>query len=211
MIARLTGQLEMVGENRAVIAAGPLAYEVMVSPVTADELRPRIGQTVTLYTLDYFDGNPAHGQQMSPRLVGFMAETEKRFFLRYISVQGIGIAKGLRSLVLPIARIAQAIESRNVEFLQELPGIGERTAEKMIAELRGRLDEFAVTAGGRPPAEEPESKREAVVVLLSLGLQRPEASARVDAAYERLGDKATVEALVREAFHQGPAAHGRVT
>ncbi|MCX5656008.1 MAG: helix-hairpin-helix domain-containing protein [Planctomycetota bacterium] len=206
MIARLTGQLELVSENRAVVAAGPLAYEVMVAPVTADDLRPLVGRTVTLHTLEYFDGNPAYGQ-MAPRLVGFMTETEKQFFMKYISVQGIGIAKGLRSLVLPAGRVAQAIESRDARALSELPGIGRRTAEKIIAELCGKLGDFAaVAAGWRPLSEEPESKREAIVVLMSLGLARPEASARVDAATERLGEKAAVEALVREAFHQGPAA-----
>jgi Holliday junction DNA helicase RuvA len=106
MIARLTGQLELVGENRAVIAAGPLAYEVMVAPVTVDELRRRLGQVVTLHTLEYFDGNPAYGQ-MVPRLVGFLTEMEKRFFVRYVSVQGIGIAKGLKSLVMPEINMGQ--------------------------------------------------------------------------------------------------------
>ena len=206
MIARLSGQLELVSENRAVIAAGPMAYEALVAPVTADDLRPLVGRTVTLHTLEYFDGNPAYGQ-MVPRLVGFLTETEKQFFMKYISVQGIGIAKGLRSLVMPVGRVAQAIESRDVRTLSELPGIGRRTAEKMIAELCGKLGDFAaVAAGGRPLAEEPESKREAIVVLMSLGLARPEAAARVDAAIERLGEKAAVEQIVREAFHQGPAA-----
>ena len=205
MIARLTGQLESVADNRAVVAAGPVAYEVMVAPVTSDQLRALVGRQVTLHTLEYFDGNPAYGQ-MVPRLVGFLTEIEKRFFVRYVSVQGIGIAKGLRSLVMPVGRIAGAIEGRDASLLAELPGVGRRTAEKIIAELCGKLDEFAVAAGGRPAAEEPESKREAIGVLMSLGLQRPEAAARVDSAYERLGEKATVEALVREAFHQGPAA-----
>jgi len=204
MIARLSGQLELVTENRAVVAAGPVAYEVMVAPVTADDLRPRAGQRITLHTLEYFDGNPAYGQ-MVPRLVGFLTETDKRFFVRYISVQGIGIAKGLRSLVRPVGQIAQAIESRDVRYLSDLPGIGKRTAEKIVAELCGKLDEFAAAAGARPAVAEPESKVEAISVLMSLGLQRPEASARVDAAYERLGEKATVEQIVREAFHQGPA------
>jgi len=207
MIARISGQLERIDEGRAVVAAGPVAYEVMVAPVTADELRPLAGRTVSLHTLEYFDGNPAYGQ-MVPRLVGFLTETDKRFFTRYVSVQGIGISKGLKSLVRPVGQIAQAIESRDVRYLSELPGIGRRTAEKMIAELCGKLDEFAVAASGRPAAEEPESKVEAITVLMQLGLQRPEAAARVDAAYERLGDKAAVEALVREAFRQGPAAPG---
>lgn len=206
MIARITGLLESLAEGRAVVAAGPVAYEVLVAPVTAEELRPHLGRTVTLHTLEYFDGNPAYGQ-MVPRLVGFLTETDRRFFVRYVSVQGIGIAKGLKSLVMPASRIAGAIESRDVSALAELPGIGRRTAEKMIAELCGKLDEFA-TAADRRAAEEPESKREAVVVLMSLGLARPEAAARVDAAYDRLGPKAAVEELVREAFHAGPAATG---
>jgi len=204
MIARLSGQLELVTENRAVVAAGPVAYEVMVAPVTADDLRPLVGRQATLHTLEYFDGNPAYGQ-MVPRLVGFLTETDKRFFIRYVSVQGIGISKGLRSLVRRVPEIAQAIESRDARYLSELPGIGKRTAEKIIAELCGKLDEFAAAAGARPGGAEPESKVEAISVLMSLGLQRPEASARVDAAYERLGEKASVEQIVREAFHQGPA------
>ncbi len=194
-----------MGENRAVVAAGPLAYELSVAPVTADQLRPLAGRQVTLHTLEYFDGNPAYGQ-MVPRLVGFLTETEKRFFVRYVSVQGIGISKGLKSLVQPVAQVARAIEARDARYLSELPGIGRRTAEKIIAELCGKLDEFAIGATGRPAAEEPESKLEAITVLMSLGLQRPEAAARIDTAYERLGEKATVEALVRQAFHQGPAA-----
>ena len=60
--------------------------------------------------------------------------------------------------------------------------------------------------GGRAWGDEPESKREAASVLMSLGLARPEAVERVDAAYERLGDEADVEQLVREAFHQGPTS-----
>jgi holliday junction DNA helicase RuvA len=209
MIARLTGQLERVDENRTVVSAGAVAYEVMVAPVTAEQLRPQVGRQVTMHTLEYFDGNPAYGQ-MVPRLVGFLSETEKRFFVKYISVQGIGIAKGLRSLVLPVGQIALQIESRDAKALSELPGIGRRTAEKIIAELCGKLDEFALAVAGAaaPRTQEPPSKVEAASVLMSLGLQRPEALARVDAAYERLGDAATVEQLVREAFHQGPATPG---
>jgi Holliday junction DNA helicase RuvA len=205
MIARITGQLEAVAADRVVVAAGPLSYEILVAPVTADDLRPRMGRSITLHTLQYFDGNPAYGQ-MAPRLVGFLTETDKRFFVRYISVQGIGIGKGLRSLVLPVGQIAGAIESRDARFLSQLPGIGRRTADKIVAELCGKLEEFAVTAAGRPVAAEPESKREAASVLVSLGLARPEATARVDAAYERLGSEASIEDLVREAFHQGPSA-----
>ncbi len=206
MIARISGQLESLADDRVVIAAGPVAYEVLVAPVTADELRPLLGRQVTLHTLEYFDGNPAYGQ-MVPRLIGFLSETERRFFVRYVSVQGIGIAKGLRSLVMPVGRIAEYIESRDAAALSQLPGIGRRTADKIIAELCGKLDEFAVAAGsGRALREEPESKREAVTVLMSLGLARPEAVERVDAAYERLGDDAGVEQLVRESFHQGPTS-----
>ncbi len=206
MIARISGQLESLADDRVVVAAGPVAYELLVAPVTADDLRPLLGRQVTLHTLEYFDGNPAYGQ-MVPRLIGFLSETERRFFVRYVSVQGIGIAKGLRSLVMPVGRIAEYVESRDAAALSQLPGIGRRTADKIIAELCGKLDEFAVAvAGGRAGGEQPESKREAVTVLMSLGLARPEAVERVDAAYERLGEEAGVEQLLREAFHQGPTS-----
>ena len=205
MIARISGQLETVADDRAVVAAGPVAYEVLVAPTTADGLRPHLGRQVTLHTLQYFDGNPAYGQ-MAPRLVGFLTETEKRFFVLYVGVQGIGIGKGQKSLAMPVERIAAAIEARDARTLAGLPGIGRRTADKIVAELCGRLDEFAIAAAGRPGAEEPESKQEAVAVLISLGLARPEAADRVDAAYQRLGADADVEALVREAFHQGPTS-----
>ena len=205
MIARVSGQLEEVRDDRVLVSAGALAYEILVAPVTADDLRPRLGQRVILHTLEYFDGNPAYGQ-MVPRLAGFLSETEKRFFIRYVSVQGLGVAKGLKSLVVPVGEIAARIESRDAARLAELPGIGRRTAEKIIAELVGKLDEFALAAGAERRSEEPESKREAVAVLVQLGLARPEAMERVDAAFERLGADAGVEALVREAFHQGPAA-----
>jgi len=205
MIARVSGQLEEVRDDRVLVSAGALAYEILVAPVTADDLRPRLGQRVILHTLEYFDGNPAYGQ-MVPRLAGFLSETEKRFFIRYVSVQGLGVAKGLKSLVVPVGEIAARIEARDAARLAELPGIGRRTAEKIIAELVGKLDEFALAAGAERRSEEPESKREAVAVLVQLGLARPEAMERVDAAFERLGADAGVEALVREAFHQGPAA-----
>ena len=204
MIARVSGQLEEVRDDRVILSAGALAYEILVAPVTADDLRPRLGRRITLHTLEYFDGNPAYGQ-MVPRLAGFLSETEKRFFIRYVSVQGLGVAKGLKSLVVPIGEIAGRIESRDAARLAELPGIGRRTAEKIIAELVGKLAEFALAAAERG-AEVPESKREAGAVLLQLGLARPEAMERVDAAFERLGKEASVEQLVREAFHQGTTA-----
>jgi len=203
MIARIAGQLESLTDDRAVIAAGHVAYEVLVAPVTADDLRPHLGRQVTLHTLEYFDGNPAYGQ-MVPRLVGFLTETEKRFFMRYVGVQGIGIGKGLKSLAIPVPQIATAIEARDAATLATLPGIGRRTADKIVAELAGKLDEFAVTTAGRAAGPETEAKREAVGVLVQLGLARPEAAERVDAAFERLGAEASVESIVREAFHLGP-------
>ncbi len=205
MIARVSGQLEEVRQDRVIVSAGAVAYEILVAPVTADDLRPHLGQRVVLHTLEYFDGNPAYGQ-MVPRLAGFLSETEKRFFIRYVSVQGLGVAKGLKSLVVPVGEIAARIEARDAARLAELPGIGRRTAEKIIAELVGKLDEFALAARAEGAGEVPESKREAVAVLLQLGLARPEAMERVDAAFERLGAKASVEHLVREAFHQGTTA-----
>ena len=108
--------------------------------------RPIVGRTVTLHTLEYFDGNPAYGQ-MVPRLVGFLSETDKRFFVKYVSFQGSASPRACGACCCRWARSPGNRVARR-PGLSDLPGIGRRTAEKIIAELCGKLDEFAVAAGG---------------------------------------------------------------
>jgi Holliday junction DNA helicase RuvA len=158
-----------------------------------------------LFTLQYIEGNTSFGN-LAPRLVGFLSEAERNFFLAFFKLPGIGVSKGLKSMTIPTAEIAAAIESRNVAGLSKLPGVGRRTAEKAIAELNGKLKSFYT--GRLEPAAVPAEtgiQAEAIEALMQLGYRRPEAEdlvARTLAA----GSKAeTAVKLVQDCFRHATA------
>ena len=83
-------------------------------------------------------------RQPKPVLIGFNLEAEREFFQYFISVEDIGPLKAVKALNVPIREIARAIESKNVDALKQLKGIGNRTAQKIIATLEGKMDKFAL-------------------------------------------------------------------
>lgn len=210
MIARIRGTLSEVRPNSVYLDLDDLTYQVQVPAVNLQNLQSRIGQRITLHTLQYIEGNSAFGNQV-PRLAGFLTEKERDFFLRFIGVQGLGMNKGLRAMTLPVGEIAAAIEMRDAATLSKLPGIGKRTAEKMIAELHGKLGEFgtleqlASGAGNRPKpagAVAPEIEAEAVAALIQMGFRRGEAEEAVGRAAASLGKADSVEQLVQQCFRK---------
>lgn len=200
MIARIRGTVGEVRATSVLLDVDDLTYEVLVPAVTLPELKARLGQRVTLYTLQYIEGNTAFGN-LAPRLAGFLTEVERDFFLQFIKVPGIGIAKGLRSMTVPTADIAAAIEARNIVALSQLPGIGRRTAEKAVAELNGKLTGFH--AGRLEPAAVPVEtgvQAEAVNALMQLGYRRPEAEDLVGRTLAAGSKAESVEKLVQDCF-----------
>jgi len=200
MIARIRGTVSELRPGSALLEVDDLTYEVLVPAVSAPQLKARLGQRATLFTLQYIEGNASFGN-LAPRLVGFLTEAERDFFLLFVTVQGIGIMRGLRAMTMPIEDIAGAIESRNVVALTQLPGIGRRTAEKVIAELNGKLQGFhrgrlepvpAMPAGG--------FQQQAVEVLTSLGYRRSEAEDLVGRTIAAGSKADSAETLVQDCF-----------
>jgi Holliday junction DNA helicase RuvA len=204
MIARIRGTVGEVRPNSVYIEVDDLTYEVLVPAVSLPELQTRIGQRVTLHTLQYVEGNTSFGN-LVPRLIGFLTEAERDFFLRFITVPSIGISKGLKAMTMPIADIAGAIEARNAAVLSQLPGIGKRTAEKAIAELHGKLEGFHV--GGAVPAATPAAQgvqAEAVDALMALGYRRGEAEDLIGRTLAAGARAESVEQLIQDCFrHSG--------
>jgi len=200
MIARIRGTIGEVRRTGVLMDVDDLTYEVLVPAVSLPDLQARLGQRVTLFTLEYIEGNASFGQ-MVPRLVGFLTEPERDFFLRFITVPGIGVSKGLKSITIPTADIAAAIEARNVAALSQLPGIGRRTAEKAIAELNGKLQEFHV-GRGEPAAVAVATglQAEAVEALMQLGYRRSEAEDLVGRTLAAGSKADTAERLVQDCF-----------
>jgi len=197
MIAKIEGELVKLDTDSCLVQVGAVGYEVMLPSYCVSALSGRIGSDVTLCTMEYYEGTLGGGN-LVPRMVGFLNAGERDFFTKYISVKGMGIKKGLRSLSIPIATIASAIENGDDKTLVSLPAIGGRMAQQIIAELKGKLQSFAV---GAEPARSTEAgfkpfQIEALEILIAWGEKRAEAMELVEMACRKHPDIKSAEALV---------------
>ena len=200
MIARIIGRLEQVTDTAALIdVGGGLWYEVHVPACEIDRLGRSVGREIVLHTIHYLEGDPSRGAQQ-PRLVGFASETDRDFFRLFTTVKGIGIRRGLRALVRPPAEVAAAIAAKDAKFLVALPEIGKRTAEHIIAELAGRVDELAGEMVPAGQAELPEAAAEEQAVLIQLGERRPDAAALVERVLAVAPELDTPEAIIQQVY-----------
>ena len=108
MIARIAGRLEEIADGLALIdVGGGLWYEALVAACDVERLSRRMGQDVVLHTIHYLEGDPSHGQ-VTPRLIGFVAEADRDFFRVFTTVKGIGVRKALGGSVL---RVMEEVEA----------------------------------------------------------------------------------------------------
>ncbi len=185
MIKRVSGVLERVEPTGVELSLGHAVHEVLVPELVRRGLQAKLGQTVTLHTLEFLEGNPTRGN-MVPRLVGFLTEVEREFFELICEVDGVGVRKALRAIVRPVGEIATAIEEQDAAMLSTLPGIGAATAERMIAKLRRRMPKFALLVAREAPdqAGPADVLAETFDVLRSLGHSDTEARRLVDGLRE---------------------------
>jgi len=204
MISALTGQLRQVEDDRVHVQAGPVLYELLVPAADIDTLRKSIGDEVVLHTIFYLEGDATRGN-LEPRLIGFLRPDDRRFFERFTTVKGIGPKTALKALTEPVAQIAHAIETKDVRYLLRLKGIGKRTAELIIAQLAGKLEDFAVAYAGKPAAavpRRPDFEEDAIEALMRLGEQRPVAERLLERALNSHPDLDDPAELVREMLRQ---------
>jgi len=162
MIARLTGEIAEKEPDRIVLLLGGLGLDVQI-PLSTFEHLPEAGSEVSLET-------HLHVREDALQLFGFLTRAEKDLFLRLTGVSGIGpkLALGILSSA-SVDQLRLAIESEDVATLSRLPGLGKKTAGKLILELKGKLPE---PISGE--AETPSGKvfDEAVSALLNLGYRK---------------------------------------
>lgn len=197
MIARIEGKLVKLGTDSALVQVGALGYEILLPGYCVNALSGKIGSDIALCTMEYYEGTP-HGGSFTPRMVGFLSDSERDFFNRFVSVKGIGIKKALRSLSVPIATIAVAIEDADDKLLKSLPGVGKRMAQQIIAELKGKLEAFAERVEASRPAEPrfEQFQAEALEILIAWGEKRTEVMELIELAAKRHPDIKSAEALV---------------
>ena len=197
MIAQISGKLVELNSNAAIVQVEQICYEILLPGYLVSKLSNRIGQEITLCTMEYYEGTVGGGN-LIPRIVGFLNIGEKDFFTRYTSVKGIGIRKGLKSLTIPIATIASAIENGDEKILMTLPSVGKRLAQHMIAELKGKLGDFAAKA--IDPTQQTETfagfQIEAMEILIAWGEKRNEVMELIQIASRKHPDIKSAEELV---------------
>lgn len=190
----------MRGSAALVDTGAGLWYEVMIPACDVERLARRVGQDIVLHTIHHVEGDPTRGS-LVPRLIGFLCEEDRDFFKIFTTVKGIGVRKALRALVRPMAEIAGAIQSKDAKFLVALPEIGKRTAETIIAQLHGKVDEFAGQAAKADETPElSEAGAEAMSVLVQLGEKRPDALALIERILAVAPELDTPEEIIQHAY-----------
>ena len=182
MITKITGKLLAVHEDTLALGVGAFEYEVLIPDYNRRQLQANLGQEISLYTIEYFEGNPMQGR-MTPRLIGFLHEVEREFFDLFCSVDGVGVKKALRAMVRPVREVAMAIEEQDHKGLSSLPGIGPAMAERIVAKLRRKVPKFALMVpreDGFAADVQPDVITEAYEALRMLGHNESDARRLID-------------------------------
>lgn len=202
MIVRLEGILIEATPLSAVVDVHGIGYELHV-PVTTAERLPAPGQKVVLHTHAVY-------REDSQALYGFAEKREREFFsLITEKVSGIGPKIALSILSkLSISMLQSAIASGDVGLLAQCPGIGKKTAERLVVELRDKVglpaaDASTTTGGGigdAPVTTPGGPQAEAVLAMVALGYKPDQADRAVRKAAQKLGPDASTEALIKGAL-----------
>jgi len=192
LISQIRGILRTVGQEELTLAVDPMEIEVLIPEYTRRKVQTQLGEVVGLHTIFYIEGN-AMGGRMTPRLVGFLSAIDREFFEIFCSVDGVGVRKALRAMVRPVRELARTIQDQDVKSLATYPGIGEATAERIVAKLRRKVGKFTLIVGQTDPADagaqeqngapenaEPDVIRDTFSALLSVGHTESQARREID-------------------------------
>jgi Holliday junction DNA helicase RuvA len=200
MIGFLSGEILEKDANMVIIDVGGVGYEVTIPLSTFYEL----GDAGSEIKLRIF----THVREDALQLFGFKTTRERDLFLKLISVQGIGAKLGIAVLSgISPDEIVAAIRTENFARLTSIPGVGRKTAERMVVELRDKIGELSVgaiggstsNAGAEPVTE--SSFDDALSALVNLGYQRNAAEKALQEAAKD-GTELTVQKLLRGALQK---------
>ena len=200
MITFLNGKLAEKQPTRVVLDVAGVGYEVFI-PLSSYDRLPPVDAACRILVYDCI-------REDDHLLFGFMTEPERQLFLMLVSVTGIGPKIAMSALSgMTVREIKAAIVEGDVKRLSSVNGIGKKTAERMVVELRDRISKgeaMEAVAGTPQAAPDDTSARDAVLALSALGFQPNVARDRVVAALKQPGAASlSVEALVKKALAGG--------
>jgi Holliday junction DNA helicase RuvA len=189
MIAHLRGKLLAKHPNQVVIETGGVGYEVTISIPTFSEL-PAVGSEAALHIY-------THVREDVIALYGFFRPAEKQLFEKLMTVSGIGAKLAITILSgMAADEMAAAIRGNDVARLTKIPGIGKKTAERMVLELRDKLPAAAETSRATSPNRN-ALEEDVLSALINLGYQRP-AAEKALAGIVKIGESGSFDSLFRE-------------
>lgn len=195
MIAFLNGILADKTPSLVTLDVHGVGYELLVSLSTYDRL-PHTGEACRLLVHH-------HVREDAQTLFGFAQAEEKRMFERLTGVNGVGPKMALSVLSgMTVGELTAAIADNNVKRVSTVHGVGKKTAERIIMELRDKIDPLEAFAGREPGADSARNTmlRDAVMALMSLGFPQDQARKMVQAAFDADNTVTDTEALLRKAL-----------
>lgn len=193
MIAYLRGRLVRKEPTHIIVEVGGIGYEASISLNTFSEIKDQ--EEIRLLTY-------LHVREDAHLLYGFASEAEKTMFLHLISVNGVGPNTAMVVLSsLPPAELKSAILREDGATLQAVKGIGGKTAQRLILELKDKLRKEVDDAPSIIPGLINNTLRqEALTALMTLGIARAAGAKRIDAGLKKSGNKISSEDLVKQAL-----------
>jgi Holliday junction DNA helicase RuvA len=190
MIAHLRGKLLVKRPNQAIVETGGVGYDVTISVPTFSDL-PATGNEVALHI-------HTHVREDVIALYGFLKPSEKQLFEKLITVSGIGPKLAITILSGMVAdEMVSAIRGNDVARLTRIPGIGKKTAERMVLELRDKLPATSAAETVAAPARS-AIEEDVLSALMNLGYQRPAAEKALAIAGKNGKEAKSFDALFRD-------------
>ena len=196
MITFLRGELAEKQPTRVVIDVGGVGHEVLIPLSTYDNL-PLQNEICQLLTYD-------HVREDQHVLFGFGTESERRMFTMLLSISGVGPKLALSTLSgVSVRQLTEAVADGDCSRLTAVPGIGKKTAQRIVMELQHKIGENEAlenVAGLEGASAEDITIRDAILALISLGYKQVDARKAVKKALEADSNLASVEEIVRKAL-----------
>ena len=201
MIGQLRGRLAEKRPNQVLVDVGGVGYLVLV-PLSTYAALGELHTEVTLLI-------HTHVREDALALYGFVSAREKHFFELLLSASGVGPALALKILSgMSVEELIPAIRGGDLARLTRIPGVGRKTAERMVVELKDKLDAVPIETGKPAPASAAGIEADVLSALVNLGYEQRAAETAVAEAKREAGS-ANFEGLLRAALQSLSAPKGR--
>ncbi len=194
MLNHVSGTLTEKHHTVAVVDIQGLGYQLYI-PTSTYHMLPECGNTVRLLTYQ-------HVREDALLLFGFATQAERSMFRAIIGISGVGPKLALAALsVLSPSDISRAVQQNSTAPLTRIPGIGRKTAERLVLELRDRVDSLDLTDASDPgSATSHDARADALAALIVLGMKRAAADRRIKQVLRKHPDTQTADSLIRLAL-----------